>query len=87
MGNKNAGGLSCMATGQDVNAVGGARFGQGADIDAAVLAAANMGGGGLAQRLQLSFSCQNLPNMDTFSLSDPFLVLFKAQGNIWNKIG
>lgn len=48
MGNKNTGGLSCMATGQDVNAVGGAKFGQGADIDAAVLAAANMGGGGLA---------------------------------------
>ena len=49
MGNKQGGGgLSCMATGQDVNAVGGAKFGVGSDIDAAVLAASNFGAGGLA---------------------------------------
>jgi hypothetical protein len=87
MGNKQGGGLSCMATGQDVNAVGGAKFGIGSDIDAAVLAASNFGAGGLAQKLSLSFSCENLPNTDTFSLSDPCLVLFRLQGNVWVKIG
>ena len=46
-----------MATAQDVNAVGGAKFGLGSDIDAAVLAASNFGGGGPAQKLSLSFSC------------------------------
>lgn len=35
-------------TGQDVNSVGGAKFGIGSDIDAAVLAASNFGAGGLA---------------------------------------
>ncbi len=75
MGNKQG---SCIATGQDVNAVGGAKFGLGSDIDAAVLAASNFGGAGPAQKLSLSFACSNLPNMDTFSLSDPSLVLFKA---------
>ncbi len=85
MGNKQ--GAGCMATAQDVNAVGGAKFGLGTDIDAAVLAASNFGSGGPAQKLSLSFSCENLPNTDTFSLSDPMLVLFKAQGNVWVKIG
>lgn len=85
MGNKQ--GAGCMATAQDVNSVGGAKFGLGTDIDAAVLAASNFGSGGPAQKLSLSFSCENLPNTDTFSLSDPLLVLFKAQGNVWVKIG
>ena len=48
MGNKQGGGLSCMAQANDVNAVGGAKFGIGADIDAAVLAATTFGGSGLA---------------------------------------
>jgi hypothetical protein len=37
-----------MATAQDVSAVGGAKFGLGSDIDAAVLAASNFGGAGPA---------------------------------------
>ena len=44
MGNTNA----CMATSADVNAVGGAKFGLGSDIDAAVLAASNFGSAGPA---------------------------------------
>ena len=52
-------------------------YGRGGDIDAAVLAATNFSGGGLAQKLQLSFKCEELPNMDTFSQSDPFCVLYK----------
>lgn len=39
------------------------------------------------QRLQLSLKCKDLINMDTFSKSDPFAVLYKMQGNMWQKIG
>jgi hypothetical protein len=50
----------------------------GSDIDAAALAATNFGGaGGLTQKVNISFSCNTLPNMDTFSESDPFCILYK----------
>lgn len=62
-------------------------MGTGGDIDAAVLAAANFSQGGLSQKLQLSFSCENLPNMDTFSKSDPFIILYKLVGSVWTKMG
>lgn len=52
-------------------------YGRGGDIDAAVLAATNFGGVGLAQKLELSLKCEELPNMDTFSESDPFCILYK----------
>ena len=58
-------------------------MGTGSDLDAAVLAAINIGGSGLVQRLQLSFSCEELANMDTFSKSDPFCVLFMMKGTMW----
>ena len=62
----------------DGSAVRGVGIGKGgSDIDAAVLAATNFGGGGLAQRLQLSFAAENLANMDTFSKSDPFVIFYK----------
>ena len=85
MGNE----TSCFNTQHlDAKAVGGGGIGKGgSDIDAAVLAAANFGGGGLAQKLELSFACENLVNMDTFSKSDPFVVLYKHQGNVWQKLG
>jgi len=87
MGNSNEGG--CFNTKHlDAKAVGGGGIGKGgSDIDAAVLAAANFGGGGLAQKLEISFGCEELVNMDTFSKSDPFVVLFKQQGNVWQKLG
>ena len=79
MGNSGEGGVNCFnATHLDAKAVGGGGIGKGgSDIDAAVLAAANFGGGGLAQKLEISFGAEELVNMDTFSKSDPFVVLFK----------
>ena len=70
---------SCFNTKHlDSKAVGGGGIGKGgSDIDDAVLAAANFGGGALAQKLELSFACEELVNMDTFSKSDPFVVLYK----------
>ena len=55
----------------------GGPIGGGSDIDAAVLATQNFGGGGLSNKLQISFGATNLPNMDTMSLSDPFVVFYK----------
>ena len=55
-------------------------MGTGGDLDAAVLAATNFSGGGLSNKLSIGFKCENLPNMDTMSLSDPFVVLFKQAG-------
>ena len=73
MGNR----MTCSKEHLDASAVGAQKFGQGGDLDAAVLAAANFSQGGPSQKLSLSFSCRDLPNKDTLSLSDPFLVLFK----------
>ena len=80
-------GGGCMAAGKhlDSRAVGG--ISSGGDIDAAVLAATNFGGGGLAQRLELSIKCENLPKMDTMSQSDPFAVIYKQSGRMWQKLG
>ena len=63
----------------------GGGIASGGDIDAAVLASTNFAGqgGSPTQKLQLSFRCENLPNMDTMSYSDPFAVMYKQQGNIW----
>ena len=65
----------------------GAAMGGGSDLDAAVLATQNFGGGGLSNKLQISFAAENLPNMDTMSLSDPFVVFYKRQGNVWQQLG
>ena len=62
-------------------------MGKGGDIDAAVLAATNFSGSGLSNKLSLGFKCEELPNMDTMSYSDPFVVFFKQSGNLWQKIG
>ena len=84
MGNAN-----CMNTQHlDRNAVAsGGAMGQGGDIDAAVLAATNFSGGGLSNKLSIGFKCENLPNMDTMSYSDPFCVMYKQQGRMWQRIG
>ena len=65
----------------------GAKMGQGSDLDSAVLAATNIGGQGLSNKLELSFKCESLPNMDTFSKSDPFCVVYKQNGTRWDMIG
>ena len=72
---------SCFATTHlDGGAVhAGGKMGQGGDIDAAVLEATKFGGGGLTNKVNLSFSCQNLPNMDTMSYSDPFCILYNIK--------
>ena len=82
-------GGGCLATNHlDGKAVGGsARIGGGGDIDAAVLAATNFGGSGLSNKLSIGFKCENLPNMDTMSYSDPFVVMYKQVGNVWQKLG
>ena len=36
----------------------------------------SLNGGGLKQTVALTFSCDNLPNLDSGSKTDPFLVLF-----------
>ena len=56
-------------------------------MDAAVLASTKIKPPKPEHLINLSFSCKDLPNADTFSLSDPFLVLFKFENKIWNKIG
>lgn len=71
----------------DAKAVGGGGLGKGSDIDAAVLAATNFSQGGMVQRLELSMRCENLPNMDTMSQSDPFAVIYKQSGRMWQKLG
>jgi len=55
----------------------GGKMGGGGDLDAAVLAATNFSQGGLSNKLSLTFECVDLPNLDTFSKSDPFVVLYK----------
>ena len=39
------------------------------------------------QKLKLTFAAKNLPNMDTFSKSDPFLIMYQKNGTSWVKIG
>lgn len=71
--------ITCMQTQHnDMGAVGGAKFGQGSDIDDAVLQLAQnaMSASSPVQRLQLTFACTDLANMDTFSKSDPILFLY-----------
>ena len=63
----------------------------GRDIDDAVLAAINQsieaGQSGLVNTIRLSFSCENLPNLDTFTRTDGMLVLFKKTGGTWIRNG
>ena len=80
--------MGCSSSHADAGAVQGtAVSGRGVDIDAAVLAATQMQAGGLSQKLSLGFKCEDLPNMDTFSKSDPFCVLYKLTNGQWNLQG
>lgn len=59
----------------------------GRDLDDAVLAAVNKsienGQVGLVNTVRLSISCQNLPNLDTFTRTDGMCVLSKQLGKDW----
>ena len=84
--------LSCMRTHQNQGAVqGGSGAGIGRDLDDAVLAAVNQSintaASGLVQTMSLSFSCENLPNLDTFTRTDGMLVFYKKTGNQWQRLG
>jgi len=78
-------GFSCFRTHQDQGAVqaGGIQT-TSRDLDDAVLAAVNLGiasnQSGLVQTITLSFSCQNLPNYDTFTRTDGMVVLYRKVG-------
>jgi len=39
------------------------------------------------QTIQLSFRCENLPNLDTFTRTDSMLVFYKQVGTQWQKLG
>ena len=74
--------LSCMRSHQNQGAVqAGSAVGVGRDLDDAVLAAVNQSinsaASGLVQTISLSFSCENLPNLDTFTRTDGMLVFYK----------
>ena len=79
-------GCAQASTANSIAVSSGAKLGQGSDIDAAVLAATNIAGQGLSNKLELSFKCEQLPNMDTFSKSDPFVIVYK-QDKRWQMIG
>lgn len=60
-------------------------------MDDAVLAAVNQsinaGQSGLVQTISLSFACENLPNLDTFTRTDGIVFFYKQVGNQWQKLG
>jgi hypothetical protein len=63
----------------------------GRDIDDAVLASTNQSISsnitGLVSVMTLSFSCENIPNLDTFTRSDGMAIVYQKNGNEWHKIG
>ena len=85
--------MSCMRTHQNQGAVQAGSKGMtvGRDLDDAVLAAVNQSinsaASGLVQTISLNFSCENLPNLDTFTRTDGLLVFYRKVGNQWQKIG
>ena len=64
-------------------------MGMGGNMDEAAmeLAETAMQNNQPTQKLSLSFACENLANMDTFSKSDPILFMYVKQGTAWQKIG
>ena len=73
--------FTCFRKHENQEAVqsGLSRMGQGRDLDDAVLAATNRSidaNAGLVNFVTLSFACEDLPNLDTFTRTDGFLVLY-----------
>jgi hypothetical protein len=81
-----------MRSHQNVGAVhSGGITNTGRDLDDAVLAAVNnsinSNQSGLVNTITLSFACENLPNLDTFTRTDGMVVLYRQQGTQWFRIG
>jgi len=85
--------MSCFRSHQNVGAVqSGGIMSAGRDLDEAVLASVNQSisanSSGLVNTISLSFSCKDLPNLDTFTRTDGMVVLYKqSANNQWMKIG
>lgn len=84
--------FTCFRKHENAGAVqsGSGRLGLGRDLDDAVLAATNRSiaqNQGLVNIVALSFKCENLPNLDTFTRTDGMCVLFKKEGNVWKEVG
>ena len=47
----------------------------------------SLDGGGLKQTVSLTFSCADLPNLDSGSKTDPFLVLWQLNGKQKQRLG
>ena len=77
--------FSCCRKHQNTNSISASnqKFGIGRDLDEAVLAATNLNvgqGSQLVNLLNLTFSCEDLPNLDTFTRTDAMCVLYANQG-------
>ena len=84
--------MTCMRKHENADAVRSSNrpLGIGRDLDDAVLAATNKSieeNAGLVSLVALNFQCNNLPNLDTFTRTDGFVVLYHKQGNMWKKLG
>lgn len=73
-----------MNTKQGTGAANQAAVG-GASIDDQILQ--GMPGDSLKQRVGLTFECNNLPNLDRGSKTDPFVVLWQMNGKQKQKVG
>lgn len=73
--------FTCFRSHENQAAVhgGNGKLGTGRDLDDAVLAATNKSisnESGLVNIVSLSFACENLPNLDTFTRTDGMVVLY-----------
>lgn len=74
---------TCMRKHENAGAVSSMqKFGVGQDLDDAVLAATNknISEDGLVNIVTLSFACENLPNLDTFTRTDCMIILYQQRG-------
>ena len=77
--------FTCFRKHENAAAVqsGTSKMGMGRDLDDAVLAATNRSiaaNQGLVNFVSLTFSCENLPNLDTFTRTDGMCILQKKEG-------
>ena len=84
--------LDCFREHENAGAVSSAATGNtGRDLDDAVLASLGQtihaDQMGLLNTVTLSFSCQELPNLDTFTRTDGMCVLYRQSETGWAYIG
>ena len=77
--------LTCFRKHENADAVmsGAGKMGMGRDLDDAVLAATNKtleNNAGLVNVVSLTFACEDLPNLDTFTRTDGMVVLYQKNG-------